>query len=57
MAAPPDPATPGLLDLLTVAALGEPRSGGEVAAGAAPPRHAPAATATGSRRLWVEVEA
>jgi hypothetical protein len=65
---PPDPATPGLLDLLTVAALGEPalldRDGASpaVADDAAEERPAarhlgaPSATPSGSRRLWVEVE-
>ena len=77
MAAPPDPVTPGLLDLLTVAALGEPiddvsavdssawDAPSEPVAGARGPRPAAAeatrsgasiADATGSRRLWVEVE-
>jgi hypothetical protein len=62
LALPPDPVTPGLLDLLTVGALGElpALDGDEPAAGSA--RHGvPAAAAShaasGSRRLWVEVEA
>jgi hypothetical protein len=68
---PPDPATPGLLDLLTVAALREPalldRDGASPAVAddaddaaeerpAARHRGAPSATPSGSRRLWVEVE-
>ena len=65
---PPDPATPGLLDLLTVAALGEPtaldRDGpspafAEVEAEERPAARRPAMTSgtpSGSRRLWVEVE-
>jgi hypothetical protein len=57
VAAPPDPATPGLLDLLTVAALGSSRTVDDDA-GTGPPlaRRAPQ-TDSGSRRLWVEVEA
>jgi hypothetical protein len=55
LAAPPDPVTPGLLDLLTVAALGDPRSDGEGVPASAP--RVPISTASGSRRLWVEVEA
>ena len=55
---PPDPAMPGLLDLLTVRALGEPLDG---AGGAPEPagdsvRRQPAANRTGAGRLWVEVE-
>jgi hypothetical protein len=66
---PPDPAAPGLLDLLTVAALGEPAlldrdgpSPDDAADAAAEERPAarhlgtPSATPSGSRRLWVEVE-
>ena len=67
---PPDPVTPGLLDLLTVAAIGEPRPGRDAvelptglpaAASVARPDRAPStpsatATPSGSRRLWVEVE-
>jgi hypothetical protein len=53
--APPDPITPGLLDLLTVAAIGEPRSDDPDAPAPSRPRFA-VATTTGSRRLWVEVE-
>jgi hypothetical protein len=57
VAAPPDPATPGLLDLLTVAALGSPRTvDDDAGAGARPAGRAPR-TDSGSRRLWVEVEA
>jgi hypothetical protein len=57
VAAPPDPVTPGLLDLLTVAALGgQPSSDADHPASPAPPRFAAAPTG-GSRRLWVEVEA
>ena len=57
--APPDPITPGLLDLLTVTALGEPPA---AAADGSQPPSTPrptfaAATFSGSRRLWVEVEA
>lgn len=57
---PPDPAMPGLLDLLTVRALGEPVDTG-AAAGAlgADPRLRRAVapgTGSGSQRLWVEVE-
>jgi hypothetical protein len=52
----PEPETPGLLDLLTVAAIGEPRVGDDLGP-------APAARATEQRRdtrsqrEWVEVEA
>ena len=67
---PPDPMTPGLLDLLTIGRLGapvegdgieaEPRAAAEPTTGArAAGRTAPrvgAATPSGSRRLWVEVE-
>lgn len=60
MPIPPDPVTPGLLDLLTVAPLGEAQPDGEVDVAAAQrssvsSRHA-TATPSGSRRLWVEVE-
>ena len=57
---PPDPAMPGLLDLLTVRALG---SSVEDAASddpqADPERRGPVSprTASGSQRLWVEVKA
>jgi hypothetical protein len=55
--AAPDPVTPGLLDLLTVTALGAPPASDEASPVArAAPRFATAA-ASGSRRLWVEVEA
>lgn len=57
MAAPPDPVTPGLLDLLTVARLGGHPAGD---ADDLEPRPAPSpatAPSGGSRRLWVEVEA
>ena len=58
VAAPPDPATPGLLDLLTVAALGSPypadADGGD---GAPKALRFPVSAGGGSRRLWVEVEA
>jgi hypothetical protein len=67
--APPDPVTPGLLDLLTVARIGERIDGDPVPPGASPSqassdagpsargsRPAAIATASGSRRLWVEVE-
>ena len=65
---PPDPVTPGLLDLLTVAPIGEPPAlPPDRAASALPddeaavrPAARPAAltnsTPSGSRRLWVEVE-
>lgn len=51
---PPDPVTPGLLDLLTVRGLGEPRDGQltQLPRAAAIPRPA----REGSRRLWVELE-
>jgi hypothetical protein len=66
---PPDPVTPGLLDLLTVARLQAPVEPGPVRADPSDPR-APALPAEppgsarhpapsvdhGSRRLWVEVE-
>jgi hypothetical protein len=55
VAAVPDPVTPGLLDLLTIAARGSSMASDEERP-AAPLRLA-AASATGSRRLWVEVEA
>jgi hypothetical protein len=54
-AAVPDPVTPGLLDLLTIAALGSSIASDEERPAATPRRAA--ASATGSRRLWVEVEA
>jgi hypothetical protein len=65
---PPDPAMPGLLDLLTVRALGHPdaeevaaRDRGEAEAeadsGAGRRRSGAARTVSGSNRLWVEVEA
>ena len=50
----PDPVTPGLLDLLTIAALASSAADDERPAA---PRRLAAASATGSRRLWVEVEA
>src|SRR6476661_8899800 len=54
VAAPPDPVTPGLLDLLTVARLGsQPPSEGDEPGSASPPRRAAAPTTGGSRRLWV----
>ena len=68
MPVPPDPATPGLLDLLTVAALGEqamldPESPSptfpDEEAEERPAARRPALTSStpsGSRRLWVEVE-
>jgi hypothetical protein len=56
IAAPPDPVTPGLLDLLTVSALGRLPDAAD-----GDPRRAPAhpvkTTDHGSHRLWVEVEA
>jgi hypothetical protein len=59
--APPDPVTPGLLDLLTVAPLGGPPPGRDaVEPGSMPStplRPVATAAASGSRRLWVEVEA
>jgi hypothetical protein len=57
VAAPPDPVTPGLLDLLTVARLGSSPAGD---ADEPVPRSAPrlaSAPTGGSHRLWVEVEA
>jgi hypothetical protein len=64
VAAPPDPVTPGLLDLLSAAAGGASASDPDLDVGdpAAPPplgtrRPAPAiAAVSGSRRLWVEIE-
>src|SRR5829696_8186233 len=55
--AAPDPITPGLLDLLTVAAIGEPRSpdADELPSRAGSRRSA--ARDPASRRAWVEVEA
>ena len=55
MAAVPDPVTPGLLDLLTIAALGSSMASDEEHPSS--PLRLVAASATGSRRLWVEVEA
>ena len=61
MAAVPDPVTPGLLDLLTVAGIGSSSDGsaadddGDRPAG--PSARRAVASASGSRRLWVEVEA
>ena len=54
----PDPITPGLLDLLSVAALGSQHQTDDPdgPASAAPPRFA-AKSPSGSHRLWVEVEA
>ena len=65
----PDPITPGLLDLLTVARIGErieidpapvgaSSSSSDAESPSGPPAIRPAAiaTASGSRRLWVEVE-
>ncbi len=56
MAAPPDPVTPGLLDLLTIAALGSSRTADTDSPEIAPPAHRVPRADTGSRRLWVEVE-
>ena len=57
VAAPPDPVTPGLLDLLTVAALGSmPSSDADDPGSPVAPRLA-VAPSGGSRRLWIEVEA
>jgi len=59
VARPPEPVTPGLLDLLTVAGIGEPASSRDAdgsrpsAPGASP---SIATASSGSRRLWVEVE-
>jgi hypothetical protein len=52
---PPDPATPGLLDLLTVRPPGEPAAATDGHPASSPPV-ARAAASRGSRRLWVEVE-
>ena len=54
----PDPITPGLLDLLSVAALGSQRQTDDPdgPASAVPPRFA-VESPSGSQRLWVEVEA
>ncbi|HUQ77931.1 MAG TPA: hypothetical protein VM427_03525 [Patescibacteria group bacterium] len=54
----PEPAMPGLLDLLTVGALGEPLDGGAESLESAGPvgLRRPAAERTGTGRLWVEVE-
>ena len=59
MAAVPDPVTPGLLDLLTVAPIGtlSAASAADDERPAAPSARRAAASASGSRRLWVEVEA
>ena len=57
---PPDPATPGLLDLLTVSAIGEPEPADAVTASAHRPKAAArlgSQPAGGTHRLWVEVEA
>ena len=57
VAAPPDPVTPGLLDLLTVARLGtQPSIDAAEPSTPSAPGFAVAPTG-GSRRLWVEVEA
>jgi hypothetical protein len=56
VAAPPDPVTPGLLDLLTIAALGSSRTAEADPPEKEPPAHRAPRTDTGSRRLWVEVE-
>jgi hypothetical protein len=57
VAAPPDPATPGLLDLLTVEALGSPRTvDDDAGAGGQPAGRAPRVESA-NHRLWVEVEA
>ena len=57
MPVPPDPITPGLLDLLTVVAIGEPPPAAEDRDEASPAPAPPVAAAfSGSRRLWVEVE-
>jgi len=55
VAAPPDPVTPGLLDLLTIAAVGSSRTA-EADGDAEPPLDRAPRTDTGSHRLWVEVE-
>jgi hypothetical protein len=57
LAMPPDPVTPGLLDLLTVRALGELPDVDGAEPTAAPSRRTAPASASGSHRLWVEVEA
>jgi hypothetical protein len=57
VAAPPDPITPGLLDLLTV---GMARHSGQTDDPSTVPSgqsHRPIETDHGSHRLWVEVEA
>ena len=56
MAAPPDPVTPGLLDLLTAARLGSQPSDDDEPGAPSAPRF-PVVPTGGSRRLWVEVEA
>ena len=55
---PPDPAMPGLLDLLTVQAVGEPLEGGADAPEPARDsiQRRPAPDRIGVGRLWVEVE-
>lgn len=55
---PPDPAMPGLLDLLTVRALGDPLDDrGDIGQPAGESsRRRPAPNRTGAGRLWVEVE-
>jgi hypothetical protein len=57
VAAPPDPVTPGLLDLLTVARLGSHPVSDADDPGPRPAPRPTAASSGGSRRLWVEVEA
>ncbi len=58
VASPPDPVTPGLLDLLTVARLGgQPSIDTDEPGSLRAPRATAASTTGGSRRLWVEVEA
>ena len=54
---PPDPATPGLLDLLTVTALREPEDADPVSPTSRAPAGSRSQPAGGTRRLWVEVEA
>ncbi|MEO5940370.1 MAG: hypothetical protein ABIZ72_05375 [Candidatus Limnocylindrales bacterium] len=61
-APPPDPVTPGLLDLLTVATLGEAHGvnatepSGRLARADLDSRPAALTALSGGRRLWVEVE-
>ena len=57
LALAPDPVTPGLLDLLTVGALNEPSAERDAPAVPRPMPGLTTASASGSRRLWVEVEA